>query len=103
MGDIQTTGRRREVGAELKRFRQELDVPAYRLADTLGWTPSHISRSEAGKRRVTDVDAGHYLGACGIKDDRLRELLKLVNDPDDYRLQLHQGRIPDEMQTLIFP
>ena len=29
-------------------------------------------------------------------------MLKLVNEPDDYRLQLHDGRIPDELSTLIF-
>ena len=71
MGDIQTTGRRREVGAELKRIRQQTDLPAYKVAAKLGWTPSHISRSEAGKRRVTDVDAGHYLGICDAPDDEL--------------------------------
>ncbi|HEY3608594.1 MAG TPA: DUF5753 domain-containing protein, partial [Pseudonocardiaceae bacterium] len=102
MGDIQTTGRRREVGAELKRIRQQTEQPAYKVAAKLGWTPSHISRSEAGKRRVTDVDAGHYLGICDAPDDALQEILKLVNEPDDYRLQIHDGRIPDQLRTLIF-
>jgi transcriptional regulator with XRE-family HTH domain len=102
MGDIQTTGRRREVGAELKRIRKQIDLPAYKVAAKLGWTPSHISRSEAGKRRVTDVDAGHYLGMCGAQDDELQELLKIVNEPDDYRLQIHDGRLPDELRTLVF-
>jgi transcriptional regulator with XRE-family HTH domain len=102
MGDIQTTGRRREVGAELKRIRTQTNQPAYKVAAKLGWTPSHISRSEAGKRRVTDVDAGHYLGICDARDDELQELLKIVNEPDDYRLQLHDGRIHDQLRTLIF-
>jgi transcriptional regulator with XRE-family HTH domain len=102
MGDIQTTGRRREVGAELKRIRMQTNQPAYKVAERLGWTPSHISRSEAGKRRVTDVDAGHYLGICDAPDDELQELLKLVNEPDDYRLQIHDGRLPDELRTLAF-
>jgi transcriptional regulator with XRE-family HTH domain len=102
MSEIQTTGRRREVGAELKRIRKQIPLPAYKVAEKLGWTPSHISRSEAGKRRVTDVDAGHYLGICGAPDDELQEILKIVNEPDDYRLQLHEDRIPDELRTLIF-
>src|SRR6202011_5437046 len=97
MSEIQTTGRRREVGAELKRIRQQTDQPAYKVAAKLGWTASHISRSEAGKRRVTDVDAGHYLGICGAPDNDLQEILKIVNEPDDYRLQLHEDRIPDEL------
>jgi len=90
------------VGAALKRIRQDRGLPAYQLADQLDWTPSHISRSEAGKRRVTDVDAGHYLGMCGVPKGELQELLKVVNESDDYRLQRHQGGIPDEMRTLIF-
>ncbi|HEY3608956.1 MAG TPA: helix-turn-helix transcriptional regulator [Pseudonocardiaceae bacterium] len=102
MSEIQTTGRRREVGAELKRIRQQTEQPAYKVAAKLGWTASHISRSEAGKRRVTDVDAGHYLGICDAPDTDLQELLKLVNEPDDYRLQIHDGRIPDQLRTLIF-
>jgi transcriptional regulator with XRE-family HTH domain len=102
MSEIQTTGRRREVGAELKRIRQQTKQPAYKVAAKLGWTPSHISRSEAGKRRVTDVDAGHYLGICDAPDDELQEILKIVNEPDDYRLQRHDGGISDQLRTLIF-
>ncbi len=102
MGQIETTGRRREVGAELKRIRQQIPLPAYKVAEKLGWTPSHISRSEAGKRRVTDEDAGHYLGICDAPDADLQEILKIVNEPDYYRLQIHDGRIPDQLRTLIF-
>jgi transcriptional regulator with XRE-family HTH domain len=102
MSELQTTGRRREVGAELRRIRKEREWPAYKLAERLRWTASHISRSEAGKRRVTDVDVGHYLGMCGAGADVLEDLLELVNEPDDFRLQRHQGRIPDQLRTLIF-
>src|SRR6266571_4749086 len=98
MSELQTTGRRREVGAALKRIRQERGWPAYRLAERLDWTPSHISRSEAGKRKVTDVDAGHYLGICDAPDDELQEILRIVNEPDDYRLQRHDGLIPDQLR-----
>jgi transcriptional regulator with XRE-family HTH domain len=102
MADIQTTGRRREVGAALKRIRQGLGWPAYRLAERLDWTPSHISRSEAGKRKVTDVDAGYYLGMCGASNGEVQEVLRVVREPDDYRLQLHEGRLPDQLRSLIF-
>jgi len=68
----------------------------------LAWTPSHISRTEAGKRRVTDVDAGLYLGICGVGSREAQEVLKVINEPDDYRLQLHQSGIPDELRTLIY-
>jgi transcriptional regulator with XRE-family HTH domain len=90
------------VGAALKRIRQERGWPAYRLAERLDWTASHISRSEAGKRRVTDVDAGYYLGMCGAPRGEVQEVLKVVNEPDDYRLQLHESRLPDRLRTLIF-
>jgi Domain of unknown function (DUF5753) len=48
------------------------------------------------------VDVGHYLGMCGAGDDVLQDLLELVNEPDDFRLQRHQGRISDQLRTLIF-
>jgi hypothetical protein len=51
---------------------------------------------------VTDVDAGHYLGICDAPDDELQRLLKVVNEPDDYRLQLHDGLIHDQLRTLVF-
>ncbi|HYS41040.1 MAG TPA: helix-turn-helix transcriptional regulator [Pseudonocardiaceae bacterium] len=102
MSELQSTGRRREVGAALKRIRQERGWPAYKLAERLDWTPSHISRSEAGKRKVTDVDAGYYLGMCGAPNGEVQEVLKAVNEPDDYRLQLHEGRLPDQLRSLIF-
>jgi hypothetical protein len=39
---------------------------------------------------------------CGAGDDVLQDLLELVNEPDDFRLQRHQGRISDQLRTLIF-
>jgi hypothetical protein len=48
------------------------------------------------------VDVGHYVGMCGAGDDVLQDLLELVNEPDDFRLQRHQGRIPDQLRSLIF-
>jgi transcriptional regulator with XRE-family HTH domain len=90
------------VGAALKRIRQERGLPAYRLAEQLDWTPSHISRSEAGKRRVTDVDAGYYLGMCGAPRGEVQEVLKVVNEPDEYRLRLHEGQPADRLRSLIF-
>jgi transcriptional regulator with XRE-family HTH domain len=102
MTELQSTGRRREVGAALKRIRQDRGLPAYQLAEQLDWTPSHISRSEAGKRKVTDVDAGFYLGMCGVGSREAQEVLKIINEPDDYRLQRHDSGLPDQLRTLIF-
>jgi hypothetical protein len=48
------------------------------------------------------VDVGHYLGMCGAGADVLEDLLELINEPDDFRLQRHQGRIPDQLRSLIF-
>jgi len=39
MSELQSTGRRREVGAALKRIRQDRGLPAYRLTEKLDWTP----------------------------------------------------------------
>jgi Domain of unknown function (DUF5753) len=42
------------------------------------------------------------LGICDAPDDDLQQILRIVNEPDDYRLQLHDGRISDQLRTLIF-
>jgi hypothetical protein len=39
---------------------------------------------------------------CGVAGSELNELLALAKEPDDHRLKSHEGRIPDELRTLIF-
>lgn len=72
------------------------------MAERLNWTSTMLSRAETGKRPMSQLEVAVYLGLCGVTDDRLRDMLDLANEPDDYRLKPHPGQIPDELRSLVF-
>lgn len=96
-----STGRRRELGARLRRFRELKGYNGSELAAKLHWTPSMLSRVESGKRPASEREILLYMGMCGIADKRLQDLLDLNDEPDDFRIKVHPDQIPDELQTLI--
>lgn len=102
MTDFASTARRRELGAELRRFRESCDITGTEMAAKLHWHVSTLSRAETGKRPMKPIEVAAYLGMCGIGGPQLDELLELATEPDDYRIKPHLGRIPDELRTLIF-
>lgn len=73
--------RRRQVGAELRRLREDADATTDQAAGHLRCSGSKISRMEtgAGVQRARDVTA--LLDLYGVTDERVRtELLALVRD-----------------------
>jgi transcriptional regulator with XRE-family HTH domain len=97
-----STGRRRELGAELRRIREGRGYTGQDMANRLHWTATMLSRVETGKRPTTEREVAVYMGLCGVTDNRLDELLELVGEPDDFRLKLHPRQIPDELRALVF-
>jgi transcriptional regulator with XRE-family HTH domain len=102
MTEIVSTGRRRELGAELRRIREQRGYKGYDMASRLGWTTSTVSRVETGKRGLTQVEVATYVALCGVAADELDEVLELAKEPDSYRIKPHGGNLPDELRTLIF-
>jgi transcriptional regulator with XRE-family HTH domain len=102
MTDPTSTARRRELGAELRRIREQRGFNGLDLATRLSWTTTRLSRAETGKRPMTELEVSTYTAMCGVAGNELDELLALANEPDDHRLKSHEGRIPDELRTLIF-
>jgi transcriptional regulator with XRE-family HTH domain len=102
MSGFVSTARRRELGAELRSIREGRGYNGLDMATRLGWAPSMVSRAETGKRPMTRIEVATYTALCGIAGPRLAELLSLADEPDDYRLKPHGGRLPDELRTLIF-
>ncbi|HEX3592821.1 MAG TPA: helix-turn-helix transcriptional regulator [Pseudonocardiaceae bacterium] len=96
-----STARRRELGAELRRIREASGLNGVDMAGRLGWDPSMLSRAETGKRGITEIEIASYTGLCGLAGKQLTELLRLADEPDDYRVKPHNG-LPDELRTLIF-
>jgi transcriptional regulator with XRE-family HTH domain len=102
MTDTTSTARRRELGAELRRIREQRGFNGLDLATRLSWTATMLSRVETGKRAMTQLEVATYIAMCGVAGRQLEELLALADEPDDHRLKSHEGRIPDELRTLIF-
>jgi transcriptional regulator with XRE-family HTH domain len=101
MTELGSTARRRELGAELRRLREQRGFNGLDMANRLEWTPCMVSRVETGKRAVTQFEVLKYTTLCGLNAAGQEKLLRLALEPDDYRLKPHDG-LPDELQTLIF-
>lgn len=102
MTDFSSTARRRELGAELRRFRESCGITGTEMAARLHWHVSTLSRAETGKRPMTPIEVATYLGMCGVAGEQLDELLELATESDEYRIKPHLGKMPDELRTLIF-
>lgn len=101
MTDLNSTARRRELGARLRRLRELCGVNGSDMAAKLNWHPTMVSRAETGKRTMSTLEVATYTGLCGVVGEDQKELLDLVDEPDDYRLKAHPGDIPDALQALI--
>jgi transcriptional regulator with XRE-family HTH domain len=70
----------RELGHEMRVRRERARWNASELGRRLGWPPSKVSRVEAGKYTVSEIDVTHYLAACGVSGPELTEILALKRD-----------------------
>jgi transcriptional regulator with XRE-family HTH domain len=80
MGET-TTARARELGDELRQYREELGIPSNVLAERLGWSPSKISRFEKGKAPVSGIDIVRYAAHCGLSYGSIDALLAMIQEP----------------------
>lgn len=83
-------------------YREFCDYTGVAMAERLNWTSTMVSRAESGKRPMSQLEVALYMGLCGVSGKELDHLLQLAGEPDDYRIKAHPGKIPDELQTLIF-
>lgn len=97
-----STGRRRELGADLRHLRETRGYTGTDMAGRLHWTLTMLSRAETGKRVMSTIDVANYTAVCGVTDDQQKELIALAEEPDQYRLKPHPGEIPDALRTLMF-
>jgi hypothetical protein len=96
-----SSARLRELGLEMRSHRRRAELTETELGQLAGWSPSKVSRMETGARAVNEMDATIYLANCGVKRDRLEQLLELVRNADDgYWLQAHQ-LLSGDLRSLI--
>src|SRR4051794_15417332 len=97
-----SSARTRELGAALRRVREEARYTGNELARRLGWSPSKVSRIETGDRNTSEVDTALYAAYCGATAEELGRLLELARTIDDrYWLHSRGERLPDELRSLI--
>lgn len=71
----------RELGDELRQFREGLGIHGNALAERLGWSPSKVSRIENGFSRPTEIDVIRYAAHCGVSASSIDALLEMSRDP----------------------
>lgn len=99
---IQTSARRRELGDELRRARENAGLSGNQLADRIGWQPSKLSRVERGLNRCTEVEAAMILGYLRTPIAEVNRILALCGaEPDGSWLQAFGNRVPDQLRTLV--
>jgi transcriptional regulator with XRE-family HTH domain len=98
----ESTARTRELGAELRRVRENARYTGKDLALRLGWSPSKVSRMETGDRTTTELEVAIFTAYCGTMGDDLRRLVDLSHKVDDnHWLHARGERLPDELRSLI--
>ena len=101
MTELVSTARRRELGAALRRIREQQGLAGNELAMRLRWTCTMVSRTETGKRVTTEAEVLKYTSMCGLAGPEQDALVSLATEPDNYRLKPH-GQIPDALRAMIF-
>jgi transcriptional regulator with XRE-family HTH domain len=97
-----TSGRARELGATLKRYRLAAGWSERTAATTLELSQGQLSRIESGSRGISEVNVARCLTLYGVFGADLAETLALAREIDDsYRLRAHDDKLPDELRTLI--
>ncbi|MFC4856736.1 helix-turn-helix domain-containing protein [Actinophytocola glycyrrhizae] len=81
MGEHMSPAQARELAEELRHYREILGMPAYELADRLGWSASKLSRVEHGLSPISEVDVVRYGAHCGVSAEGIEALLDLCRDP----------------------
>ncbi|MGK5531916.1 helix-turn-helix domain-containing protein [Streptomyces sp. URMC 129] len=74
-GNINPTVRRRRLGQELRRLREERGMTAEEVADRLLVSQSKISRLENGRRSISPRDVRDLCGVYEVEDAKLVESL----------------------------
>ncbi|KOU53366.1 MULTISPECIES: helix-turn-helix transcriptional regulator [unclassified Streptomyces] len=72
--------RRRKLGEELRKLRDDTGLTSGEAAGLVGWHQSKVSRIETGRSGVKPADVARLLEAYGVRDPELRALLQALAD-----------------------
>ena len=74
------TGRRRRLGAELRRLREGAGLTIDRVAEELECSPSKVSRIETGQVSATPRDVRDMLGLYRVDDARIEAMVQVARE-----------------------
>ena len=74
------TGRRRRLGAELRRLREEAGLTIDRVAEALECSPSKVSRIETGQVSATPRDVRDMLELYRVDDARREAMVRIARE-----------------------
>ena len=69
---------RQRVGAELRRFREQLGLSGVQVAEALGWSQSKVSRIETARFAATVWELAALLDYYGVSEEVRAELLTVT-------------------------
>jgi transcriptional regulator with XRE-family HTH domain len=74
------TGRRRRLGAELRRLREEAGLTIDQVAEALECSPSKVSRIETGQVSATPRDVRDMLGLYQVPDSQREAMVQIARE-----------------------
>lgn len=78
------TLRRRRLGVELRRIREEMGLTSHEAARLLNRTQSSLSKLETGQRGIRIAALEHILDKYGVTDPKRDRLFRLVRETREY-------------------
>jgi hypothetical protein len=93
----------RELGAMLRRVRENAGLSAVELSRLVDWPMPKISRMEHGRRPTTTTDVILYVVVCGMTLPDAEPILELARRAERRQgFYLSDERIGGSLQSLIF-
>lgn len=93
------TLRRRRLGAELRRLREDAALTIQLVARRLECSESKISRIETGHVSATPRDVRDMLGLYGVDDDRRDALIRLAREVRQQGWWTNYADMPDGIRA----
>src|SRR5262245_46356993 len=103
MGTAYASAAYRELGAMLRRVRENAGLSSTELARKIDWPITKLSRMEHGWRPSTTIDVILYCVCCGLSMTAAQPYLELARRAERKQgFYLSDGRIGGSLQSLIF-
>ena len=95
------TGRRRRLGAELRRLREDAGLTIDRVAEALECSQSKVSRIETGQVSATPRDVRDMLALYRVSDARRETMVQIAREARQPGWWQKFGDVPDGVPAYV--